>query len=303
MASWRPPAHLVFALLLSWASAEQQSGSIPSRRPSLFPAAHPLLPALSTSKQQLQLAFAHSLARLRSVEWRPSLALGERSARTRRRPRDADDPLERCGHLERYVREMTDTNDEWELRSEKDGVRIWRRHVAGSPYAEVRGNGLIDAPPAVVLALLQLGDAETIRKYNPMYESGYDLQLIDAQTKISFGEVKAVFPLKPRDTVTRIAVRDVPGLGGTALILRCAEHPQMPPRSTHVRAQILRGMHYVQPVSRQPGRTNFTFTSQVNAGGAVPAWLMNGLVVQDSVSFIQRLDALSRKRAKRRTCA
>lgn len=217
--------------------------------------------------------------------------------RTSRRGRDRFS--DRCGEVERYVREMTDDSDQWELRTDKAGIRIWRRAVPGSPFAEVRGNGLLDAPPSVVLSLLQCGDAETIREYNPMYELGYDLERIDPHTKISFGEVKAVFPLKPRDTVTRVAVREVPGLGGTALILNSIDHPDMPPRSTHVRAKIIRGMHYVQPVNRQPGRTNFTFTQQVNAGGAVPAWLMNSLIAQDSISFIERLNAASCKRAKR----
>ena len=56
-----------------------------------------------------------------------------------------------------------------------------------------------------------------------------------------------------------------------------------------VRAKILRGMHLVQPIDKKPGLTNFTFTQQVNAGGVIPAWLMNTLVAQDSVVFIKRL--------------
>ena len=35
-----------------------------------------------------------------------------------------------------------------------------------------------------VLALLRASDAETIRQYNPMYASGYDLQQIDPNTKV-----------------------------------------------------------------------------------------------------------------------
>ena len=83
-------------------------------------------------------------------------------------------------------------------------------------------------------------------------------------TQVSYGAVRAIFPFKPRDTVTRVALRELPPpLGGTALLLRAVSHPDMPPRSTHVRAKILRGMHYVQPVMQRPSVTNFTFTQQV----------------------------------------
>ena len=47
-------------------------------------------------------------------------------------------------------------------------------------------------------------------------------------------------------------------------------------------------------VSSQPGKTNFTFTQQIDAGGALPAWLMNVLITQDSVQFVQRLGKVAR---------
>jgi hypothetical protein len=42
--------------------------------------------------------------------------------------------------------------DGWTLKFEKGNVRVWARQVAGSKFKEVRGNGIVDAPPAKVLA-------------------------------------------------------------------------------------------------------------------------------------------------------
>ena len=42
-----------------------------------------------------------------------------------------------------------------------------------------------------------------------MYDSGHDLEQLDADTKVSYGAVKAIFPFKPRDTVTRVAFREL----------------------------------------------------------------------------------------------
>ena len=81
-----------------------------------------------------------------------------------------------------FVKMLTGV-DGWTLKVEKGNVRVWARPVAGSKFREVRGNGIVDAPPAKVLALLRASDAATIRQYNPMYASGYDLQQLDPQHK------------------------------------------------------------------------------------------------------------------------
>jgi hypothetical protein len=185
--------------------------------------------------------------------------------------------------------------DGWTLKFEKGNVRVWARQVAGSKFKEVRGNGIVDAPPAKVLALLRASDAETIRQYNPMYASGYDLQQLDPNTKVSYGTARKVGPMKPRDTVTRVAFRELPS-GGTVLMLRAVDHSEKPVASKYVRARILRGMHLVQPVHGAAGKTNFTFTQQVDCGGAVPAWLMNILITQDAVQFIDRIGKVARER-------
>jgi len=203
------------------------------------------------------------------------------------------------GSDEAIVSDCTSCSEEWSLRVDRDEVRVWRRSVQGSAFDEIRGNGMLRAPPAVVLALLKRGDAATIREYNPMYDDGHDLQQIDSNTKVSYGSVRSIFPFKPRDTVTRVALRELPTLGGTALLLEAVEHPAMPVRAGFVRAKIIKGMHLVQPVAGKPSMTNFTFTQQVNAGGVLPAWLMNTLIAQDSVVFVQRLGKAAAARGKK----
>ena len=76
-----------------------------------------------------------------------------------------------------------------------------------------------------------------------MYDSGHDLEQLDADTKVSYGAVKAIFPFKPRDTVTRVAFRELRELApaaGTAIVQQAVEHPDMPPRKGYVRAKVRR---------------------------------------------------------------
>lgn len=141
---------------------------------------------------------------------------------------------------------------------------------------------------------MRRSDAATIRSYNPTYDTGHDVDTLDAATKVSYGAARRFFPLKPRDTVTLISYRELPpsaldGVGGAVLLLRAVEHPAQPPRRGYVRARVIRGVTLMQPVPRQPGVTNFTFTLQSDAGGVVPAWAMNVLLAKDAVSFVKRV--------------
>lgn len=134
-----------------------------------------------------------------------------------------------------------------------------------------------------------------IRRYNPLYESGWDVERIDASTKVSYGKVRAAFPgVRARDTVSLISRRSLAG-GATAFFQEAVEHPDVPPIRGVVRAKILRGMFLIRPVPGAPGKTNFTFTQQVDVGGVIPAWIMNRLVTGESVNFLQRLEQMARR--------
>eukprot|EP00966_Prymnesium_polylepis_P192971 4472750-Prymnesium_polylepis.1 len=156
------------------------------------------------------------------------------------------------------------------MKLHKGKVRVWRRSVSGSRVDEVRGNGIIDAPPSALLGLLCQNDADVIRSYNPLYDTGHDVCRIDGRTRLSYARVRPIFKFKPRDTLTRVAQWELPllGPGATALLLRHADHPEAPVYPKYVRAKILRGMHLVQPVRGSPGKANYTFCSQVRAASA-----------------------------------
>ena len=112
---------------------------------------------------------------------------------------------------------------------------------------------------------------------------------------MTYGTAARVFPFKPRDTVTRIAFRELPA-GGAVLLLRAVEHPAMPPRRGYVRARVLRGMTVMQPVPGRPGMTNFTFTQQIDVGGIAPPWIVNQLITRDAVSFVKRVGIAAARR-------
>ena len=172
-----------------------------------------------------------------TTRWRfPGQLRGRRERATTSAPRrsSGDDDVGA------FVADSLSADAEWSLKVDYGTTKVWRRAVKGSAYDEVRGNTIMDAPPAAVLALMRSNDADVIRKYNPMYEDGYDLEAEDdGATRVSYALVRGVF-LQPRDTA-RVAERPVPAEhdGGTVLLL--APWYAGAAAEEYVRAQILRG--------------------------------------------------------------
>jgi len=210
-------------------------------------------------------------------------------------PSGSTRPLMRNPHeVENFIADATSGARSWVPAVQRKGFTVWRRKLPNSPHVYVRGHGVFEAPPSSVIALFESSDADFIRKYNPMYDSGWDLERYDATTKAAYGKVRAAFPgVRPRDTVSLISRRSVRG-GGVAFFQDAMVHPAAPPLRGIVRAKILRGMFLIQAVPGSATRANFTFCQQVDAGGVIPAWVMNRLITGEAISFLQRLERTAR---------
>ena len=85
------------------------------------------------------------------------------------------------------------------------GVSVFRRTVAGSRWEEVKGVGTLACTPASAIKLFETNDETLIRTFNPLYDSGYDVQRFSASAKVAYARVKSAFPgLRPRDTVSAV---------------------------------------------------------------------------------------------------
>jgi len=178
-----------------------------------------------------------------------------------------------------------------------DGVRIWRRSVAGSAWDEVRGSGIIESKPENVVALFETSDVNIIRSFNPCYDSGHDIEHYSPSAKAAYARLKSVFPgLKPRDSVTAVERHELSDElgGGTVFLLKAIEHRRAPLVNGCVRAKLL-GMNLIQPVPGEPDKCEFTFTQVVDPGGAVPARIMNMLVSHQAVEIFTRIRKAARQ--------
>ena len=144
------------------------------------------------------------------------------------------------------------THGEWGTPTSDDGAtRVWRRPIVGGDHVEVRVNGVLSAPPGVVLALL-LGRRRRRQVVRAALRVGPRARAVRGWNRgepvrdhVFYARYKGDWPYKPRETVTRISEHSLGSVGrgalpggvlpgGTLRLMRPTEHAEAPERPNEV---------------------------------------------------------------------
>lgn len=161
----------------------------------------------------------------------------------------------------------------WEKVSNKDDILVERRTVEGSNLKEFRGRGVIDAPVARVLAVLQ--DAPHRHEWMSDCATSYVLEEDHGRRmQIAYHRTKAPWPVADRDSINRAEI--IIDLSARRIVLpfEAIEHPKGPPVKGVVRMPFLRGHWVLSPV-REGRATEVEYQVHANPGGSLPEWLAN----------------------------
>ncbi|KAI9283620.1 hypothetical protein BC943DRAFT_294869 [Umbelopsis sp. AD052] len=108
-----------------------------------------------------------------------------------------------------YVKELSESLDGWDFKSENNGVKLYSKTVAGQPLPIVRGDAIL---PGNEYTPAQVASAATTPGSRKIWDDNYDS--VEVREVYTFRElllwtkVKAPWPMSPRDTCTTI-IRDI----------------------------------------------------------------------------------------------
>ncbi|MGZ3426089.1 MAG: START domain-containing protein [Polyangia bacterium] len=161
----------------------------------------------------------------------------------------------------------------WEQVSNKDGIVVQRRTVAGSKLKEFLGRGIVEAPIGRVLAVIR--DANRRAEWMP---SCGDSHLVEedlaARTQVAYHRTKAPWPVSDRDSINRAEMIVEPAKHRVYLPFEAIASPKFPPVKGVVRMPSLRGHWILRPVDG--GRmTEAEYQVFADPGGILPDWLAN----------------------------
>ena len=161
--------------------------------------------------------------------------------------------------------------DGWEPIADKDGVKVFRKSVAGSPLKSMKGIGIVDVPVATV-ALVLLDDPRAHEWVDSLAESRMVRQL-NPREYIEYNHIAMPAICRDREFVTRVAMESRPA--EKIALIRSA--PADDASIAHNK-KIIRGdlTSFYQLRSIDGGkRTELTIEMHTDPKGWLPAWVVN----------------------------
>lgn len=117
----------------------------------------------------------------------------------------------------------------WNFRAQEDGVAVYNREVVGSPIKEVKAEGVIDAPPAAVFAMI--ADVDSYPKTMPYTAVTKVLERSpDGRSLVYYARLSLPI-ISDRDYILRVAEEKRPadGMPPYRLTWKAVPDPRAPP--------------------------------------------------------------------------
>lgn len=160
----------------------------------------------------------------------------------------------------------------WELVRSNDGVIVHRRAVAGSKLHEFRGVGVVEAPLAAVLAVLD--DAEHRTEWMKEAVANVRIERTGPYGEIFYSRTGAPWPVADRDVVNSGRTTFDAAAHAVRVEFRSTTHPKWPPQKGVVRMPALAG-HWTMWPEHGGAWTRIEYQLHADPGGLLPNWVVN----------------------------
>jgi len=164
-------------------------------------------------------------------------------------------------------------SQEWTLKKESDGIKIYTRDVKGSSIQEFRGEVVAKSNLSTILSVI-----DNIADYPKwMYKCSYAerLKKINESSGYSYSVLDQSWPITDRDACTFYSVtQDSITLVVTISIKGVSNY--IPVKSDKVRMPSIKGFWQLIPISK--GVTKIVYQIHSEAGGEIPAAVVNMFV-------------------------
>lgn len=161
---------------------------------------------------------------------------------------------------------------DWKLRTDKNGIRVYSRQVPGSKINALRVEADFAASASQLVAVIM--DINTSTDWLYSTKSATLLKTVSPAEVYYYSEVSFPWPASNRDFVAHIKVNQNPA---TKVINVHAENvaTMVPEKPGIVRVKQSIGNWYITPINRN--NIHVQYELQVDPAGALPAWLVNML--------------------------
>lgn len=180
----------------------------------------------------------------------------------------------------------------WHRAGEDDGIVLETRAIEGSALHEVRATAHSPLPPTAILATLW--NHEELVGFVP-YLKRLDVLQDDGDVRLLYEQIR-VPVLRNRDVTLRATRHVDPETGICEVTAVTVPDAGPPPVRDHVRMRASFSYWRLEPAT--DGGTDVSYTVRTDAGGFVPAWIVNAAQIETTPKLVRAM--LDRAAARRR---
>ncbi|MBI3307112.1 MAG: START domain-containing protein [Candidatus Omnitrophica bacterium] len=162
----------------------------------------------------------------------------------------------------------------WELKKNENGIEVSVRKVEGSPILEYKASMIVETGLEKVLAFYEEG-----QRMPEWFYQCVESRLLEEKSpneKILYFVIDLPWPVKNRDSVYHRVRSQDPATGAVEFVIS-AVPDYLPEQDGRVRTPALKGIWRFTPLP--DGRTEVYYQQHSDAGGHIPAALVNKLAV------------------------
>jgi len=153
----------------------------------------------------------------------------------------------------------------------------------------VKGHGVINAPPLIVLAIAW--DTEKKTQWDPMLESGRIVSHLNANTSLHYECYKGQWPVTPRDYSLLCHWEKLPD-GRYLCLRRSVVHPSLPEISTKVRGEHHGG--FILSPLKSSTQTSVIYFESNDLKGSISHTIVRG-IAPEWVNVIRSIGDIAEK--------
>lgn len=162
--------------------------------------------------------------------------------------------------------------DGWEMVSQKDEIKVFRKSFEGSSVKGVGGEAFVEAPISKILWVLM--DHEHKNEWIDKFQKAYTIEELSPLVHIQYASFDMPFPVTDRDFVYRYEFSVDPEENAVVVDVKSERHPKAPEAtSIGVRGEIINGRYILYPEG--PNRTFVKAEYLADPKGYLPAWVVN----------------------------
>ncbi|HTI91701.1 MAG TPA: START domain-containing protein [Puia sp.] len=185
---------------------------------------------------------------------------------------------------------MGHSQDDWKLRTDKDGINIFTRTFPDSKFKAIKVEVELDATLTQMVAVVL--DVNTGAQWVYSTKSSVLLKQVSPSQLYYYSEVSIPWPAANRDFIAELrAVQD--SHSRVVTIYGPVFPDYLPEKKDIVRVRRSEGKWVISPLGSR--RIKVEYTLRVDPGGDLPAWLVNMFVTKGPYESFKKLKEQLRK--------